>query len=137
MSASWAYRLVKRYNERGPEGLKDRRTENGSESMLNTEERAALIEAMKGPSPDGGLWNSPKVAAWIKERIGQAVRPGSAWYMIRQLGFKTKVLRPRHQKGASKEEQAAYKKSSAKTLPASARRTRIKKSNSGPKTKRG
>jgi len=134
---SWACRIVKRYNELGAEGLKDRRKGNGSRGLLSPEHKVELIKALKGEAPDGGLWTSPKVALWIGERLGRIVRAGSAWSILRQLGLRTKVPRPRHQKGASQAEQRAFKKSSAKTLRGSVPRTRGRKSSSGPKTKPG
>jgi transposase len=134
---SWACRVVKRYNELGPEGLKDRRKGNGSQGLLSPEDKSELIKAMKGEAPDGGLWTSPKVALWIGKRLGRIVRAGSAWSILRQLGLRTKVPRPRHQKGAGQAEQAAFKKSSAKTLRGSVPSTPGKKSSFGPKTKPG
>ena len=63
----WVERLLARYNAQGPQALGDLLTpENGtSPSVL----RPDLLEKLKArllePPPDGGLWTSPKVAAWM------------------------------------------------------------------------
>lgn len=66
--------LVWRYNTRGAAGLRDERHQNpGHPPLLHPEQEAELEQALEGPAPDGGLWTSPKVAAWISERTGRPV----------------------------------------------------------------
>src|SRR3954449_840815 len=69
----WVERLLARYNAHGPQALGDLRRRNGtSPSVL----RPDLLEKLKAPllepPPDGGLWTSPKVAAWMAGQPGVA-----------------------------------------------------------------
>ena len=69
----WVERLLARYNAQGPQALGDLRRRNGtSPSIL----RPDLLEKLKArllePPPDGGLWTSPKVAAWMAGELGLA-----------------------------------------------------------------
>src|SRR4051794_33896982 len=62
----WIKQLLARYNAHGPEALGDLRRRNGGvPSVL----RPALLERLRArltqPPPDGGLWSSRKVAAWM------------------------------------------------------------------------
>jgi len=134
---SWACRLVKRYNQLGAESLKDGRSKNKRRELLGEEDKRALLEVMQAEPSDGGLWNGPKVGRWMEERLGRSVRSGVVWRIMRGLGLRGKVPRPAHEKAASQEERAAYKKSSGKTLRGSKGRTPRGKSSFGPKTKHG
>ena len=69
----WVERLLARYNAQGPQALGDLRRRNGtSPSVL----RPDLLEKLKArllePPPDGSLWTSPKVAAWMAGELGLA-----------------------------------------------------------------
>ncbi len=60
----------------------DRRQNNpGAEPLLNDVELAQLWQALQSKPEDGGLWNGPKVAAWISELLGRKVSP-RAWMGI-------------------------------------------------------
>src|SRR5262245_56764953 len=54
--------VLHRWNDRGPAGLADRRAGNGAKPRLTDGQRAELLDALKRPPPDGGLWTGPKVA---------------------------------------------------------------------------
>jgi transposase len=113
LSGVWVAEIARRYNERGPDGLGDRRRGNaGARPLLGAEDEAALRAALAGSPCDGGLWTGPKVAAWMGARLGRKVWPQRGWDYLRKLGYSAQVPRPRHAKAASPEEQAAYKKSS-------------------------
>src|SRR3954451_22856728 len=65
--------IARRYNERGVEGLGDRRHANPGarrRALLDEEGQAELREALCGPPPGGGMWSGPKVARWIAQRNG-------------------------------------------------------------------
>ena len=69
----WIEQLLARYNADGPEALGDLRRRNGGvPSVL----RPALLERLRArleaPPPDGGLWSSRKVAAWMAGELGLA-----------------------------------------------------------------
>jgi transposase len=115
-SERWASEIVRRCNAGGPEGLGDRRHGNaGAKPLLDEVQWAALVEALRGSPPAGGLWNGPKVAAWIAARTGQAIHPQRGWDCLVKLGFSLKRPRPRHVK-AKPEAQAAFKKGAAGTV---------------------
>src|ERR1051326_5096324 len=141
-TSGWVTQLTQRYNERGAEAVATRRgavkpgpkpslNERGAEAVatrrgavkpgpkpsLNAEAAMALDDALRSVAPDGGLWTAPKVAAWIAERTGQSVHETTAWRALRRLGFPLQVPRPRHRRAASADEQAAFKKSSARRSP--------------------
>jgi transposase len=110
---SWVYELVQRYNFEGPEGLIDKHRDNpggDQRAILNEDEQLALMKAIQGKAPDGGLWTAPKVAAWVKQNTGKTLAHSTAWTYLRRLGLTLQVPRPSHEQEASPEEQAAFKK---------------------------
>ncbi len=112
-SPEWIREISRRYNERGAEGLGDRRHENpGASPLLSPAEQRELSEALEGPPEDGGLWNSRKVAEWIEKRTGRrGLRAQRGWEYLRRLGHTPQVPRPSNA-GADPKEQDAFKKSS-------------------------
>jgi len=108
-NTDWIRRVTHRYNERGPESLKDGRAQNSRPPLLSAEDQKALLAALSTPAPDGGLWNSVKVAKWISDRIGRQVRFQRGWVYLRRLNWRLQVPRPRHIE-ASEEVQTAFKK---------------------------
>ncbi len=105
----WIQELARRYNERGPAGVGDRRRHNpGAERLLSQQQREELGAALLLPPPDGGMWNSRKVAAWISERTGRQVGVQRGWEYLRLLGRTPQVPRPAHAK-ADPQAQEAFK----------------------------
>src|SRR5436190_936478 len=117
-SSAWMTKLARRYNQLGAAGVTDQRGEVncGVKPTLSAKQALALDAALRGPAPDGGLWTSPKVAAWIEKKTGKAVHPTTAWRAMKTAGFSLQVPRPRHGQAATEPEQAAFKKSSARSL---------------------
>src|ERR687885_293553 len=67
----WVERLLARYNAHGPQALGDLRRRNGTcPSVLKPELLEKLKARLREPPSDGGLWTSPKVAAWMAGEIG-------------------------------------------------------------------
>ncbi len=96
-SVPWVRELIHRYQREGPAGIGDRRQANpGQRALLSEEQQAELAQALAGPSPDGGLWSGPQVAAWRSARLGRHVRPQLGWVSLRRLGFTPHRPRPRH-----------------------------------------
>jgi transposase len=118
-SSGWMTKLARRYNKLGPAGVSDQRTKPmpSPPPTLNAKQARALQTAMRGPAPDGGLWTSPKVAAWIKKKTGKEVHKTTAWRAMRAAGFTLQVPRPRHRNTATEDERSAFKKSSAESSP--------------------
>ncbi len=108
----WIQQIARRYNSGGPDALGDRRRHNpgAKERALLTEERQQeLRETLAEPPPDGGMWNSRKVAEWIEHKSGKKVSKQRGWEYLRKLGHSPKVPRPLHHK-ANQHEQEAFKK---------------------------
>jgi transposase len=111
-TANWIRTIARRYNQRGPAGVEDRRHRNpGATGLLSAAQRAALAAALTHPPPDGGVWTGPKATAWMSATLGHAVHPQRGWEALRRLGWTSKVPRPRHAK-ADPTAQMASKKTS-------------------------
>ncbi|MCT7986648.1 helix-turn-helix domain-containing protein [Laspinema sp. A4] len=82
----WIRQVAHRYNKEGSAGLGDRRHENpGAERLLSPQQETQLWEALQGPAPHGGLWNSRTVADWISERIARPVAVQRGWDYLQQM----------------------------------------------------
>ena len=68
-----------------------------------------LKQALKGPAPDGGLWNGRKVADYLSELIGQPISRQLGWEYLKQMRMRLRVPRPQHQE-ADPDEQETWKK---------------------------
>lgn len=109
-SSHWIRTLVRRYNQLGAAGLGDRRHNHpGGEPLLDDVQQAQLWQALHGFAPDGGLWNSRKVAEWISDRLDRPVAPQRGWDYLQQMGFRLCVPRPQHE-AADYLEHAIWKK---------------------------
>src|SRR5215210_2965834 len=92
----WVEQLLARYNAKGPDALGDLRRRNGGvPSVL----RPALLECLRArltqPPPDGGLWSSRKVAAWMAGELGLAeVLPQRGWEALKAIGWSVQKPRP-------------------------------------------
>src|SRR5215210_7898671 len=111
----WIEQLLARYNAEGPEALGDLRRRNGGVSSVL---RPALLERLRArltqPPPDGGLWSSRKVAAWMAGELGlAAVLPQRGWEALKAIGWSVQKPRPRHPASATPEEREAFKKAGA------------------------
>ncbi len=117
-SPGWVRRIARRYNERGVEGLGDRRHANPGareRALLDEEGIAELAEALlSGPpaSLGGGMWSGPKVALWIEQRNGseKKVHVQRGFEYLRKVGMSPQVPRPSNAKGAEAKEREAFKK---------------------------
>ncbi len=110
-SVSWIRQVAGRYNMGGAVGDM-RRNNPGVKALLSREQQLELWQALQGEAPDGGLWNSRKVAQWIENNTGKKkVYVQRGWEYLKKLGFSLKGPRPRHEK-ASAEQQETFKKSS-------------------------
>ena len=67
----WIEQLLARYNAEGPEALGDLRRRNGAPPTILKPKLLAKLRGRLGePPPDGGLWSSSKVAAWMASELG-------------------------------------------------------------------
>ena len=116
LTPAWVRAVLKRGNAEGPDGLADRRAaKNGGSPKLSTEPQAALFEALQGRAPDGGLWTGPKVAAFVGDRWGVAVRAETGWRWLTGLGLSLQVPRPRNPGAATADEQRRWKRRRGRT----------------------
>ncbi len=66
--------IIRRYNQEGLAGLKDKRHDNpGFAPLLNEAERKALYTALGAPPEEGGVWSGKKVAAWMGRHTDKPV----------------------------------------------------------------
>ena len=73
--------------------------------------RAALTAALGEAPPEGGLWTSAKVAAWIAARTGrERVAPQRGWDYLKRTGHSRQAPRPRHARAADPAAAAAFQK---------------------------
>src|SRR5260370_31564443 len=87
-SLPWIRELAKRYNARGADGIGDGRHRNpGHAFLLAAEQQTALVQALEGPSPDGGRWSGPQVAAWIAGGVSHPVPAQRGWEDLRRAGL--------------------------------------------------
>ena len=92
-STKWIYQLVSRYNHLGESGLCDRRHQNrGKEPLLDDLQLAHLWQRLQTPPPDGGLWNSRKVADWMSELLERRVSKQRGWEYLR--GYELRLKQP-------------------------------------------
>ena len=112
VSADWVRKLARRYNDDPENGLKDKRRDNGNAPILDEDLQKELSKALGSPPPDHGLWNGPKVAQWIRERLNRPVSSVTGWHYLVRLGWSLQVPRRQHSQAASEEEQAIFKKNS-------------------------
>jgi transposase len=109
----WVRMLVWRSHRRGADGRRDERhTHPGRPPLLSLQQQADLDQAMDGPAPDGGLWSSPTVAAWMRDRLGRRVSQQRGWVSLRRLQRRPKVPRPRHAQADPHEQEDFIKKTS-------------------------
>lgn len=112
-STRWVREVVRRYNERGPEGLGDGRHANpGADPLLDAAGQDALKTALAQPPPEGGLWTSVKVSRWIADRTGRAhVAVQRGWDYLQRIGYSRQVPRSRHERAADAGAKAGFEKS--------------------------
>ena len=116
-SLGWVRKIVRRYNERGLQGLGDRRHRNPGakdRALLDEEGQVELREVLLRPPPasvGGGKWSGPKVARWIEQRNGlEKVHAQRGWEYLRKVGMSPQDPRPSNAKGADPSEREAFKK---------------------------
>ena len=124
------------YGERWIEQLLDLRRRNGAPAtILKPDLLAKLRLRLDDPPPDGGLWSSRKVAAWMAGELNlTSVAPQRGWEALKAIGWSIQKPRPKNPKSATPEEAAAFKKSSRMPLPRRRQSTRANRSRSSPRT---
>lgn len=115
-SAYWIGQVAQRFNAEGAEALVNHRCQTRANPHALLSERNGGLEALRtalaGPAPQGAVWNSRTVAAWLSARAGRRVSSQTAWSYLRQVGWTPQTPRPRHVRAATADDQEAFKKRS-------------------------
>jgi len=107
----WVHQLLERYNAEGPDALGDLRRRNGRSATILT---PAVLDKLRvrlaDAPPDGGVWSSGKVAAYLAEQLGlEKVAVQRGWEALRAVGWSLQRPRPKNPKSASDTEAEALK----------------------------
>lgn len=104
----YAKKIIKRYNEFGVEGVKNKRKRTqmhrrGKAPLLNEQQLQKLVTQLSSRPADGGIWTGPKVARWIeKETKREKVASQRGWDYLKKCNYSWQKPRPRHRLGDSK-----------------------------------
>jgi transposase len=111
MSANWISETVHRYNEGGAIGVKNKSKNKGSKTLTDEQVKELEKQIESGRSEGGRLWSSTEIGRWVADKTGKQIHKTTAWRMFAKLEFTRQIPRPAHEKRASEEEQAEFKKS--------------------------
>jgi transposase len=114
--AYWIGQIAKRYNEQGPEGMRNRRhtTSYRPAPVLSTEQQQDLRAELAQAAARDQHWRTRQVAAWMSERLGRPVSYGLARSYLVKLRNSLQLPRSEHAL-ANPEEQIDFKKTSARS----------------------
>src|SRR3954463_8702428 len=123
-----------RYTAQGLQARGNLRHRNGARpSVLKPDLLDKLKDRLCEPPPDGGLWTSPKVAAWMASELGLTrVAPQRGWEALKAIGWSVQKPRPRHPASATPEEREVFKKSWSRPSLRQEPSTRTRRLRSGP-----
>jgi len=109
--AYWIGQIAKRYNEQGPNGMRNRRhtTSYRPAPVLSAEQQEELRAAFSQAAAQNQHWTGTDVATWISQRVGRVVSYGLGWSYLVKLKHSQQRPRPQHAL-ADLEEQATFKK---------------------------
>ena len=101
---------VHRYNEEGLAGLTDRHWDFGPKRLLSPEQEVAEWVRQGPDLADHGVvrWGRADLARAIKARFGVVLAERSISIVLRRLGFRRLVARPRHP-GHDAQAQASFR----------------------------
>lgn len=93
----WARRTVRRYNAMGPDGMRDGRDGNATQSPIGPELLAGLVQAVQHEEPPtGGRWTGFKAQAWLNARLPEPIQKTAAYEALHRANLSWQVPRPRH-----------------------------------------
>ena len=105
------WRWIKRFSTKGVSGLADE-AKGHKPAKLGAKQRqqvAGWLEESRTSQGEPVFWILPKLMQAIETEFGISLGKTATWALVRQLGFRQKVPRPRHDK-ANKELQESFKK---------------------------
>ena len=129
---------VHRFNEAGPDGLRNRAAPGPSPKLSRAQQAklAALVERGPLSAVDGVVrWRARDLVQWIYQEFGISVSDDTVYRLLKRLGFAHMSARPRAYKQDA-EAIAAFKKTSPRAWRRSAaRRSPARRSKSGSRTR--
>jgi transposase len=105
-SRAWAYKWLKRFDNEGLEGLKDRPRSGRPPDI--PEEKLLKIRRELSENPSG--WKAKEIMNIIRQKTGVRYHEVHVYRLLHKWGFKPKVPQKRFVNIASKEEKEAFKK---------------------------
>lgn len=109
-SSGWVREIARRYNQKGPSAIADRRRDlPGVKPLLDQTLQAELDQLLQQPPAEGGQWTGPRVAEWIAQRLGHKIHRQQGWAYLKRLDYTAQIPRPTH-KRADKAAQIEFKK---------------------------
>jgi len=135
----WNEQPRTRYNAEGVRALGDLRRGNGTTATILTEAvLVGLRERLRAPPPDGGVWSSRKVAAWMAGELGLTrVATQRGWEALKAVEWSIQTPRPKNPKSASAEKAEAFRKSLRRLLPKRPPGIQTGRSSCSPRTSTG
>ncbi|MFM2313376.1 MAG: hypothetical protein RLZZ04_2652, partial [Cyanobacteriota bacterium] len=113
-SYPYAKSILKRYNQDGVAGVKNRKNQTsnharGKRKLLSKQQLEKLTLAIEQKPADGGIWTGVKVARWIEKETGEEkVWNQRGWDYLKKCSYSWQNPRPQHLKG-DKLEQEIFK----------------------------
>ena len=109
-SSGWISETVRRYNEGGAAGVKNKSKNQASKTL--TPEQLTELEALveSGKTKEHRLWSTTQIKRWVSEKTGREIHKTTAWRMFGRLEFTQQTPRPQHQRRATEGERAEFKK---------------------------
>lgn len=109
-SSGWMSETVRRYNEGGAGGVKNRSKNQASKTLTPKQVAELEILIQSGKTSEQRLWSGTQIKRWVAEKTGREIHKTTAWRMFRRLGFTRQSIRPQHKERATEEEQTDFKK---------------------------
>lgn len=110
MSSGWISNIVRRYNEGGVAGIKNKSKNQDSKTLTADQIKALDAEIESGKTTDERLWSATQIKRWVREKTGIEIHRTTAWRMFAKLNYTPQVPRPKHEERANETEQAEFKK---------------------------
>lgn len=108
--SGWITETVRRYNEGGVAGVKNKSKNQGSKTLTAEQLRQLESALESGKTSEQRLWSGTQIKRWVREKTNQEIHKTTAWRMFAKLNFSPQTVRPQHKQRASREEQSDFKK---------------------------
>jgi len=115
------YKIVEGYNKSGVAGIKYNKRGGRHHCLLNTDEEAALLQAIEQKAAKGLIKTANDIRSLVESRVGKKVSDDYIWDLFKRNGWKKKMPRPHHPKKTLAEQQAFKKNSPTVRLPSGGR----------------